>query len=342
MKKLLRFTFLSIVCASSVFADPGPDKTHPDQHKPNPGPDQIKPNDYHSGFYVKLTGAALLPSETGLGSFTDSWQYANADGSTIRSLSKPSKADYKFAWGVLVGYDASSLPNFAEAEYFYLSNSRHNYNDTSDGPESFGSVFFNIGLPLAPGQDFVSDAHLIYRLNQVDTRVGHRFYVADNHLEISPSIGVRWSDLIHNLSFAVGHVRTSYWGVGPVFGIDGIYTLFKGLKLLSHFDAALVVGSVKANSKLDFFGKSKYVSPNTNRVVPTLAAKLGLRYDFIFSNQSSLRIEAGYQVATYIGVFDILTGLLEIPAIAQTQRISSITTDNFSYSGPYASIAFHM
>lgn len=225
MKKFLRFTFLSIVYAGSVFANTNPVDTNP--------------TDYHSGFYVKLTGAALLPSETGLGSFTDSWQYANADGSTIRSLSKPSKADYKFAWGVLAGYDASSLPNFAEVEYFYMSNSRHNYNDTSDGPVSFGSVFFNVGIPLAPGQDFVSDAYLIYRVNLVDTRVGHRFYVADNHLEISPSIGVRWSDLIHNLSFAVGHVRTSYWGVGPVFGIDGVYTLYKGLKLLSHFDAAL-------------------------------------------------------------------------------------------------------
>lgn len=103
----------------------------------------------------------------------------------------------------------------------------------------------------------------------------------------------------------------------------------------------LVVGSVKASSKLDFFGKSKYISPNTNRVVPTLGAKLGLRYDFIFSNQSSLRIEAGYQAATYIGVFDILTGFTEIPQV-QVQKIASITTDNFSYSGPYASIAFHM
>ena len=327
MKKFWCFSFLSIVYAGSVFASTNSEQTHP--------------TDYHSGFYVKLTGAALLPSETGIGSFTDSWQFSNADGSTIRSQSIPFKPDYKFAWGVLVGYDASSQPNFAEAEYFYLSNSTRNINNTSDGPPSFGSVFYNQGFTLAPGQEFVTDACLIYRVNQVDARVGHRFYVANNHLEVSPSIGVRWSDLIHNLSFGVGHIRTSYWGVGPVFGIDGVYTLYKGLKLLSHFDAALVVGCVKADSKLDFMGISKYISPNTNRVVPIFGAKLGLRYDFIFSNQSSLRIEAGYQVVTYVGVFDIITGFTEIPQV-QVQRIASITTNKFSYSGPYASIAFHM
>ncbi|MGE0199187.1 MAG: Lpg1974 family pore-forming outer membrane protein [Simkaniaceae bacterium] len=295
--------------------------------------------DYQSGFYLKLTGAALLPSETGIGSFTDSWQYTSDGG--IRSLSKPSKADYKFACGALVGYDASSLPNFVEAEYFYLSNSKHNYNDTSDNPISFGSIFFNVGLPLTPGQEFVSDAYLKYRLNQVDARAGHRFFLADNHLELSPSIGIRWADLKHNLTFLVGHVRTSYWGVGPAFALDGLYTLYKGLKLYSHFDATLLVGGVKANSLLNFFGVSKYESPSTNRVVPTVGGKLALRYDFTFKNKSSLRIEAGYQVATYIGVFDSLTGFLEIPQI-QVQRIASITTNNFSYSGPYAAIAFHM
>ncbi|MCP5506615.1 MAG: hypothetical protein H7A38_07010 [Chlamydiales bacterium] len=300
----------------------------------------MNPCDYNSGFYFKATGAGLLPSETGIGSFTDSWQYAS--GSGIQSLSKPSKADYKFAGGGLIGYDANSVSNFAEVEYFYLHNSKHNYNDASGGPVSFGSVFFNLGVPIAPGGVFVSDAYVKYTVNQVDGRVGHRFCVAKNHLELSPSIGIRWADLKHDLTFAVGHVRSSYWGVGPTFGIDGLYTLYKGLKLYSHFDASLLVGSVKANSLLNFGSLGKFKSPSTNRVVPALGAKLALRYDFIFSNKSSLRFEAGYQVNSYIGAFDMLTAFTEIPAIGQTQRIASITTDNFSYSGPYGAIAFHM
>ena len=329
MKVFFGFLSLTAIAGNVLFANT----------KSSTPPPKVEEGNPNAGFYFKATGAALLPSETGIGTFTDSWQYPTNGG--IRSLSKPSKADYKFAGGFLIGYDAASLPNFAEVEYFHLSNSKHNYNDTSDGPLSFGSVFFNVGIPLTPGTAFVSDAYLKYQLNQVEGRLGHRFSLAKNRLEISPSIGIRWADLKHDLTFLVGNVRTSYWGVGPSFSIDGLYTLYKGLKLYSHFDAAVLIGNVEAHSLLNFFGMAKYESPNTNRVVPGLGSKLALRYDFTFYKKSSLRIEAGYQAAIYIGAFDVLTGLLETPP-TQVQRIASITTNNFSFSGPYASIGFHM
>lgn len=331
MRKFFCSICLFLSSASFVIADTTSDSTAAASTSTS--------NSYNPGFYTKLNGAALLPSETGIGSFTDSWQYTANGG--IRSLSKPSKADYKFAGGGLIGYDAAFQPSFIEAEYFYLSNSKHNYNDTSDNPVSFGSMFFNLGVPLAPGTPFVSDAYLKYRLNKADVRVGHRLFLADNRLELSPSVGVRWADIKHNLTFLVGHVRSSYWGIGPTLGLECLYTIYKGLKFYSQFDTSLLVGNVKANSYLNFSGVSKYESPKTNRVVPVLSSKLAFLYDFFFSNKSSLRIEAGYQVATYIGAFDSLTGFVEVPQV-QVQRIASITTNNFSYSGPYASIAFHM
>lgn len=289
-----------------------------------------------SGFYLKFTGAAVLPSETGIGTFTDSWQYADPDGG-VTALSKPSKATYKFAGAGLIGYNLPSSATFVEAEYFYLSNTKHNYNDTSDHPVSFGSVFFNTTIPLAPGAVLVSDSHLKYRLNQVDVRAGYSFITDKNNLEFFPSVGIRWSDLKHNLIFSTGNVKTSYWGVGPSFAFDALYQIYKGFKLSAHFDANLLIGNVEASSLLTFGGTFRYKSPDTNRLVSAFGAKLGLSYNYVFCNQSGLQVEAGYQAATYIGAFDILTGFTPFSG---GQRIASLTSDNFSYSGPYGSIGY--
>lgn len=325
---------LKLVCFSALFAFSSiANGAPPSLNNGN----QSECSEADSGFYLKFTGAALLPNETGLGSFTDSWQYANADGS-VTALSKPSKATYKFAATGLIGYHVPDAATFIEAEYFYLSNSQHNYNDTSDGPLSFGSVFFNVEVPTPPGSTLVSDAYLKYTINQVDVRTGYEFITDKKNLELFPSVGVRWSDLTHALTFLVGNVKTSYWGVGPSFALDALYRIYKGFKLSSHFDANLLIGNVEATSLLNFGTLNRYKSPSTSRIVSAFGAKLGLSYDHAFSNQSRLQIEGGYQAGTYIGAFDILTAFINTgPA---TQRIASITTDNFSYSGPYGSIAF--
>lgn len=332
MNNILKSTCLSTMCALAAIANAAP----PSLNDAN-GAQACEPD---SGFYLKFTGAAMLPSETGLGSFTDSWQYADADGG-VTALSKPSKATYKFAAAGLAGYNVPSSATFVEAEYFYLSNSQHNYNDTSDNPVSFGSAFFNVALPITPGVPFVSDAYLKYKVNQVDVRAGYNFTSSKKNLEIFPSAGVRWSDLTHSLTFLVGNVKTSYWGVGPTFAVDALYKIYKGFKFSTHFDANLLIGNVEASSFLNFGALLRYKSPSTSRIVSAFGAKLGLSYGHVFSNQMSLQIEAGYQAATYIGAFDILTAITPISFTPpQIQRIASINSDNFSFAGPYGSIGF--
>ena len=333
MCQVIKSVCLSTICALAAVATAAP----PSLNDANSAP----PCDPDSGFYLKFTGAAMLPSETGLGSFTDSWQYADPDGG-VTALSKPSKASYKFAASGLAGYNVPSSATFIEAEYFYLSNTQHNYNDTSDNPLSFGSSFFNVAFPLAPGAAFVSDSYLKYKVNQVDVRAGYNFVSSKKNFEVFPSAGVRWSDLKHSLTFLVGNVKTSYWGVGPTFAVDALYKIYKGFKFSTHFDANLLIGNVEASSLLNFGALLRYKSPSTSRIVSAFGAKLGLSYGYVFSNQSSLQIEAGYQAATYIGAFDIITAVTptSFPAPANIQRILSINTDNFSFAGPYGSIAF--
>ena len=62
------FAVTSFICFGSAFAD-APDSVNEKQshsEAPNLG--------HRSGVYAKFTGAALAPNETGIGSFTDSWQ----------------------------------------------------------------------------------------------------------------------------------------------------------------------------------------------------------------------------------------------------------------------------
>ena len=292
------------------------------------------------GFYVGLTGMWAVPTETGLGTFTDSWQYLNSDGS-ITSLSKPSKNDYEFAGGFQVGYDFPCSGNNIEVEYFHLHNSKHNVFGTSDGPISFGSIFFDVSFPLALLPEFVSDSRLKYHLNQVDVTLGHRFIACSAKLQLHPFMGARFASLKHDLPFAFGEVRSRYHGAGPIGGIDCSYDFCKGFSLVGRFDGSLLMGKVKADSRLTFGEiNTRFESPSQNRLVSTFGGKLGLAYNFTCFTHSSVRFEVGYQANNYIGVFDTITGQDSSDPVLQ--RISSLTTNNFSYSGPYINLTWHL
>lgn len=285
------------------------------------------------GFYIGLTGMYVVPSETGLGNFTDSWQYADATG--VTSLSKPSKAKYKGAGAVKLGYDFPGSANNLEVEYVHLDNSKHNFNDTSDVPVSFGSVFFNLVIPTPPGTVFVSDSYLKYSLNQVDVSLGHRFIGACGRLQLRPLFGVRYTNLRHHLKFLVGDVRTTYRGAGPMIGIDGLYNLWRNLCITTRFDSSVLMGTVNANSVLRFGTEFRFKSPSTDRIISTFGGRIGLAYNFCLC-RSRVGLELGYQANIYIGPFDTITG------ITDPQRIHSIDTNNFAYSGPYLTLNWHM
>lgn len=325
MKNLFRVIFALILCSSgtSLYS----------QWDCN---ECCQPESTGGGFYVGGYGMWAVPTETGLGTFTDSWQYLDADGG-VTALSKPSKAKYEAAWGIRAGYDFPCSQNNVEVEYFHLDNKKHNVNDTSDGPISFGSAFFNLGIPLAPGEVFISDSHLKYTFNQVDVKFGHRFNDCISGFRFLPSLGVRFVDIKHDLTFLVGNVKTEYQGAGPLVSFDADYQLFNNFYLVGRFDAAAMMGTVKANSLLTFAAINRYKSPSTDRIVSALGGKLGVAYEYQFCNQSSVRLEAGYKVANYHGPFDVISAfVIDVP------RIGNLNTTNFGYSGAYIELSWHM
>ncbi|MBX9744982.1 MAG: hypothetical protein K2X08_07220, partial [Chlamydiales bacterium] len=224
------------------------------------------------------------------------------------------------------------------AAYFYLHNSKHNVDNLNPYPVTFGSTFFNVGIPLLP-ETPLPDSYLKYTLNQGDLKFGHRLITGSCFFEFTPMVGVRYASLKHDLPFTGGYVRSTYWGAGPMLGFDLIYNLYKGLLLLGQFNTALLMGAVKSSSALTFPATETNVfkSPSNSRIVSNFEGRLGMAYDYLLCNRSSIRFEAGYEMNHYIGPFDMI-----ISYVTPVQRISDLETINFAYSGPYLKLTWHM
>lgn len=333
MKKIVLTLITSILFSGSAFA------CYEGNNYGCPG-GPLRSLIYRGGFYIKGTGIAAVPSETGLGTFTDTWMYATPDGGTL-GLSKPSKLKYRAAWAVKVGYDIPCTPNNIEVEYTRLHNRKHNVNTTADHPVAFGSTFFNITIPITPGEVLVSDSHLKYTLNQVDVNAGHCFVDSSCHLLFRPLVGVRFASLKHDLPFVGGDVRSRFRGAGPMIGADCQYEFCGGFGLVGHFDTAVLMGNVESKSFLNFGSPIRFKSPKTDRVVTSISGKLGLAYNFCIC-RSSLLFEVGYQANVYIAPFDIITAWLPTSLGGLGQRISQLDTTNFAFTGPYVSLTWHV
>lgn len=164
---------------------------------------------------------------------------------------------------------------------------------------------------------------------------------------------------------ALTRTESNFDGVGPLAGLDASYYLTHGIGLVGHFKAALLIGNIDSNINTggnEIIGGDQFPSlhgvfltglfsaqsNNTTRIVPTLDAKLGLDYTFVFNNaaNSDLTLEAGWQVMNYFNAID--TTNLNVTPVAgdRTLRMFAIseshTTSDLSVNGPYISLAIHL
>lgn len=300
----------------------------------------------NGSFFVGITGMYAKPSETGIGDATNSWQYASAD--TITSLSKPAKSSQQWQGGFDVGYNFPNSSNSLEFSYFQLRSNKHAVNG-SEGAFSFGSIFFPDVVVVDPSSiGYVGNSHLKYKLNQYDLFLGHQMTDVIGNFSLKPTFGLRYAELTHRFPFIVpGYVNSKYHGVGPTFGLDGNFALWhSGFNIVGHVDGALLEGNVESNSFLYLSGVNLYYkSPSQNRVVPTLTARLGANYEYVFSNQSSLTLEVGYEAAEYFNGVDLIRGDTNAPdslgTAVRTPKIADIVTNDFAYQGPYATLTYN-
>ncbi|KTD61147.1 Lpg1974 family pore-forming outer membrane protein [Legionella spiritensis] len=288
----------------------------------------------NGGFYAGVTGYYVRPSETGIGQVTDSWLYAGQASFTARS--KPFDPEHDWAGSVKVGYNFPESANNVEISYLFLDNTTHAVNDFSDGSIGFGSILFpDAVIPPTPG--FVSDAYLKYEVNQVDLKVGRKYSDVSGNFFIRPSIGVRYAELKHQLTFAApGNMISKFDGAGPMLSLDGNYTLGQGFGLVGYFDYALIVGKIDSHSFVNLAGVDfNFVWPKNDRIVNSLTGKLGIDYSHTFANDTNVVVEAGFQVNEYIDSMDTIRGTL---AFGSIQRVGGKETNSFGFRGPYISL----
>ncbi|WP_412754306.1 Lpg1974 family pore-forming outer membrane protein [Legionella donaldsonii] len=292
------------------------------------------------GLYANVTGYYFRPSETGIGMATDSWQYGSAAGG-ISAVSKPADPDGKWSASFLVGYDIPDSANNIELSYLYLNNRNHAVNTNGDGPITFGAIFFpDVTFPFAPGQNFVSDAQLRYRLDQVDLTVGRTYIDYQGQFMLHPKVGVRYAKLDHEFTFlAPGNVMSEFRGAGPLLGMDGRYSLFQSnFGLVGNFEYAPIVGNINSHSFLNFPIYVTYSSPKRDRIVNSFTAKLGIDYNYTFRNSGYAAVEVGYQVNQYNNAMDMIRGNY---AVAGAQKVTGVETTTFNFHGPYVSLSVH-
>lgn len=289
------------------------------------------------GIYASITGYYVKPSETGLGLVTDSWLYEVPGG--FLAQSKPMDPPHKGAGSVTLGYDLPNSANNIEVSYLYLNNKTHANNDFSDGSIGFGSILF-MDAALPPSDDFTSDAYLTYKVEQTDLKIGRKYTDLTHVFSIRPSVGVRYANLQHSLDFAApGNMHSRFRGIGPLFSLDGNYTLGYGVGLVGYFDYASIVGQASSSSYLNLAGTNfGFNWPKRDRIVSSINGKLGLDYHYTFSNNADLVIEAGYQVNQYVNSMDTIRGTI---AFADIQRINGNETNSFSFRGPYLTLGIH-
>lgn len=296
------------------------------------------PGNYFNGFSIGVRGLDAVPSETNLGMFSDSWQYTDGAGN-ITARSKPIKPAYKMTGQVNVGYNLPGTANDFNLAYLWLNSNTHAVN-TAVGASSFGSVFFSNWIPLVPDSGFVSDAHLKYRLDQVDLTAGRSYSDASGHFQVHPFGGLRYARLKHNLVFMLGQVTSTYHGIGPMVGFDAHFDFGCGFGAAGRFDSSVLMGTVNSSSLLVFGGPANsFVSPGTNRTVATAAGELGLDYTYTMANQSNIKLEIGYQGSEYFNPFDLIRG--DTGSNTGEHRIVGLETTNFSFSGPFAELSWH-
>lgn len=296
------------------------------------------------GFYVGLTGILAKPGEDGIGLVTDSWQYTGANGQIV-SQSKPFQPSNNLGFGVKVGYNFASSANDLEFDYFHFNNSTTGYNTSAGNPYSFASVFFpNVVIPDPASVDLISNAKLAYNMNQYDLWLGHTFGSAVSNFTFKPSIGVRYANLSHNMTFAApGYIKSNFEGVGPEMGFDAHYGLPHGFGIIGHVDDAVLASRVDASSGVEAaaFGlNAAYSEPNNNRVSNAITGKLGADYKYVFTSGSSVSLEGGYQATQYSNAFDMIQGNVNYGG--PTQHIVDVSSDDFSLRGPYLTLTYQV
>lgn len=313
-------------------------------------PTVIDVPDYLGGFFIG--GTALYQQSATEGGATD---FANINPGAIGNVSTVQHvgSSYDWGWGANIGFIIPHTGNDIELKYWQLDSDSTNSLQTGL-TEIFPIQFF----------DFVeydqAHAKVDNDIWQLNLNAGQWINIGCR-ARLHPQVGVQYTNLDRKTTLlfisaeellpatSLYQLKSDFNGVGPEVGIDGSYYLDAGVGLVGHFSSALLVGDVHPSlATREFFptGSSTlftytFTVPSRNRVVPNVDGKLGADYTFLFNNDgdTSLTLEAGYEVNNYFNVIDTVTG---DASVVSDIRFRNARTSDLAVYGPYASLVVHI
>jgi len=164
-------------------------------------------------------------------------------------------------------------------------------------------------------------------------------------------------------SFQLENV-SKYVGAGPDVGLSVQYQTPYGIGILGQFMGAMTAGRIKTqdnftsnSTRLNTLGigtsHQQITAPDATQVVFGADGKLGLFYEYDWPCLTSLRIEAGYRMATYLNAIATVNpstlvqpGTVIITPEFATGTMAIVSTDArsrpFSFNGPFVDVRLSM
>ena len=235
------------------------------------------------------------------------------------------------------------------------SASRNVASDDMIGP------FFEIGPDATPytrargrARFLFDEVNLTYGIfMNLGDRLMTNLFTGVGYARIKQTLRSRYSNADGSIARTISSPST-FIGGGPELGFEFGYRIVAGFHFTGKARALLLVGRQKNHttykSDSPFLGPLGITPPNTQKthvrnktqVVPGFEAGLGFCYDFTFKKHYLVKLEAGYQVQTYINAIqstdigsEVITPPVAPDAVGVFARTFEQNLSNFSLQGPY-------
>jgi len=293
--------------------------------------------DYEPGFEIGGRFALAKPGTD----FQFNWQRLRTSTSDFVPIRQAS--------GQWVSPFSQTGPPTAETYQDMLNNTGVNDLRTADG-----HVFFDYDeVNLDFGQQINVGSALNFRLLAGLSYANLQEQLVANFHGLPPAPNAPFPDSVP-LLISLNNTST-YWGVGPRFGIDTTYKARHGLRLTANFAGALLVGRKQPAQYLftatapdlaaigidvneEFISSDKYTE-----VISAFDGKLGIGYSYRFRRGSIFTLDAGYLASVFSNPFSgyetndnvlaLQIGSLSTASMKQTQS-------DFTLNGCYLTAGY--
>ncbi len=245
-----------------------------------------------------------------------------------------------FGWspGLRVGIEYKPA-NFFDAKLYGTYFSTKTHAEVTAPPGQFILPEFFNSLIALPETIFVTAGEVGWQLtmNMIDAEIGHQYNPLDS-LAIRPFIGVKgvtinqsihstWqasTDHIHLFS-DTENLKNNFYGVGPSFGLDSTWHLYKNINILSDVSTALLWGHWNINDTykrppglVGIIPETTIVSNTKNAMLGAFTARYFMGLEWRFQAKALVTIKAGYEMQFW-------SNQLRLPMVQQVPLHGDLT-----------------